>query len=398
MTDVAGPTTNESRKGNALVQQRIWSWQPFMSPLFILFLFGSLGAVFLATGVGILLLNASLVEISTDYTAEPTQSNGYSVGTVKTFPITITSDMQAPVYVYYGLTNFYQNHRRFVSSRSEQQLIGDISTDSSLLSACSPAKTDADGSIYYPCGLVAKSSFNDTFTFFIKDSEDSATSTLLEVDQSAASISWASDYEHKFKNILPTKTENGEALGDQMDMWIYSRFPPQICQPLKEDAPLTPVYVKTVDVSGKSFKKADCTYGSSPSCQFTIDQSTVFSCADGNFQVIDNPAGYGVENAHFMNWMRTASLPNFRKLYAKINTDLKKGQVLMVRVQGDFPVESFGGRKSVILATTSFLGGKNSFLGVAYLVIGAVSAIFALVFFVKYHRTPRFLDDIRYLD
>jgi len=30
------------------------------------------------------------------------------------FAITLDKDMTAPIYIYYHLTNFYQNHRRYV--------------------------------------------------------------------------------------------------------------------------------------------------------------------------------------------------------------------------------------------------------------------------------------------
>ena len=39
--------------------------------------------------------------------------------------------MAAPVYLYYQLDNFYQNHRRYVSSRSDTQLAGTMYTSSS---------------------------------------------------------------------------------------------------------------------------------------------------------------------------------------------------------------------------------------------------------------------------
>lgn len=38
--------------------------------------------------------------------------------------IEIGEPMAAPIFVYYQLTNFYQNHRRYVKSRSYTQLMG----------------------------------------------------------------------------------------------------------------------------------------------------------------------------------------------------------------------------------------------------------------------------------
>lgn len=35
--------------------------------------------------------------------------------------------MQNNVFMYYGLSNFYQNHRRYVKSRDDSQLNGDLS-------------------------------------------------------------------------------------------------------------------------------------------------------------------------------------------------------------------------------------------------------------------------------
>lgn len=40
---------------------------------------------------------------------------------------TISSLLQSNVFMYYGLSNFYQNHRRYVKSRDDSQLNGDRS-------------------------------------------------------------------------------------------------------------------------------------------------------------------------------------------------------------------------------------------------------------------------------
>lgn len=46
----------------------------------------------------------------------------------------------------------------------------------------------------------------------------------------------------------------------------------------------------------------------------------------------------------------------------------------------DYPVTSFGGTKRIIISNTSWLGGKNSFLGIAYIVIGMICLILSAVF------------------
>lgn len=38
--------------------------------------------------------------------------------------ITIPEDFSGDVFFYYGLKNYYQNHRRYVKSRNDKQLLG----------------------------------------------------------------------------------------------------------------------------------------------------------------------------------------------------------------------------------------------------------------------------------
>jgi hypothetical protein len=80
--------------------------------------------------------------------------------------------------VYYELGNFYQNHRRYVKSRSYNQLMGqeiemvkaEKDCDPIILNSDLAPNTKAvDGSdliqddIAYPCGLIAKSVFTDKY-------------------------------------------------------------------------------------------------------------------------------------------------------------------------------------------------------------------------------------------
>lgn len=66
--------------------------------------------------------------------------------------------------LYYRLTNFYQNHRRYVQSLDEEQLRGKRRSFDDLNNAgnCDPLVGDQKKP-YYPCGLIANSIFNDTF-------------------------------------------------------------------------------------------------------------------------------------------------------------------------------------------------------------------------------------------
>ena len=71
----------------------------------------------------------------------------------------VPADIQPPVMLYYKLSNFYQNHRRYVKSASLDQLTGKKPSSSSLSNDCSPLDK-IDGKVIYPCGMIANSMFN----------------------------------------------------------------------------------------------------------------------------------------------------------------------------------------------------------------------------------------------
>lgn len=76
---------------------------------------------------------------------------------------------QGSVYMYYGLTNFYQNHRRYVRSRDDHQLLGDKLDYYQLNHDCDPYRGEIteNGSLpYAPCGAIANSLFNGNFCKF----------------------------------------------------------------------------------------------------------------------------------------------------------------------------------------------------------------------------------------
>ncbi|KAL9106338.1 MAG: hypothetical protein Q9227_008607 [Pyrenula ochraceoflavens] len=107
----------------------------------------------------------------------------------------IPNSLDPPVLLYYRLTNFYQNHRRYVKSISTDQMKGSAESNSSIGgSTCDPLKLNENGFAYYPCGLIANSLFNDTFRMpvFIDQNDVKKNRTY---PMSNKGIAWSSDKE-----------------------------------------------------------------------------------------------------------------------------------------------------------------------------------------------------------
>jgi hypothetical protein len=106
--------------------------------------------------------------------------------------ITFTLDQtfEGDVYMYYGLTNFYQNHRRYVKSRDDNQLLGEFSDVVS--SDCKPFDVGINDKPIVPCGAIANSLFNDTLSL------TSVSHGMVPVTNTG--IAWPSDRNIKFQN------------------------------------------------------------------------------------------------------------------------------------------------------------------------------------------------------
>lgn len=95
---------------------------------------------------------------------------------------TIPENMTAPIFLFYEIDNFYQNHRRYVRSKSLKQLAGDDLTEDELSKNCDPImhvrdlqpkfKKNLDENMAAnPCGLIANSFFDGLASFFIKNKQ-----------------------------------------------------------------------------------------------------------------------------------------------------------------------------------------------------------------------------------
>lgn len=318
---VAAPRKASRRpKYTRFTQQDLPACRPVLTPGWVISAFMLIGIIFIPIGVSCLLASRSVVEIVKQYETEciPEEYWSNKLAYIQSDStskncrriLRVPKHMKAPIYVYYQLDNFYQNHRRYVKSRSDKELLLGLKTKAKDRTDCVP-EGYSNGLRIVPCGLIAWSLFNDTYKFFFES---------VELNVNKKNITWKSDREHKFgKDIYPCNFQNGTLIGG-------ARLDPSI--PLSEQEDL-------------------------------------------------------------IVWMRTAALPTFRKLYGRIEVDLQANDFITVEIQNNYNVYSFGGKKSLVLSTTSWLGGKNDFMGKIYIVIGALCIFLALIFFILHIKVKR---------
>lgn len=87
--------------------------------------------------------------------------------------------------------------------------------------------------------------------------------------------------------------------------------------------------------------------------------------------------------------MRAAGLSNFRKLFGRIDQQLNNGTYIVNVTTNSFgrklyDVSTFNGTKSFVLSTTTAMGGRNYFLAICYIVVGALCLVIAIIFFGAY--------------
>ncbi|KAJ5293318.1 JAB1/Mov34/MPN/PAD-1 [Penicillium atrosanguineum] len=355
--DRAADKKPKSRRpaNTAFRQQRLKAWQPILTPKSVLPLFFIVGILFAPIGGVLLWASAQVQEIVIDYTNCQTEAPTGSFGDLSkyvsttwkaksgtppswqktwnstgqnwicTLEFNIPESMGPPVYMYYRLTNFYQNHRRYVQSLDLDQLKGTPVSNSTIAgSVCSPLATSDSGKAYYPCGLIANSMFNDTIGQPILTGDSSETYNMT-----TKGIAWQSDKDL----IKTTKYKPGEV--DPPPNWVGYNYTESI-----------------------------------PDLH---------------------------ENEEFMVWMRTAGLPAFSKLSRRNDDDAMKPGRYELSINYRFNVTEYAGTKSILLSTRTALGGKNPFMGIAYVVVGGVCVLLGALFTVAHLVRPRKLGDHTYL-
>lgn len=318
---------------SAFKQQRLPAWSPMLTANTVLPFFYIMAIVCMFLGVWLLLTVQSTQEIKLDYTEagtcdkcfEKRKNVSLSAETCDCAVVfSLEKAFEGDVFFYYGLRNFHQNLRRYMDSRDDGQMVGRKAFLESPSSYCKPFDKDANGVPFAPCGAVANSMFNDSFSLSYHNSSGETHSVSLL----RQGITWYTDKNVKYRNPKMGNLTLPEVFKDTMK----------------------PLYW----------------------------QKTVYE-----LDPLD-PTNNGFVNENLIVWMREAAFPNFKKLYGILNRrkyfegGLPAGNYT-INIKYNFPVQYFRGRKEVVLTTLTWFGGQNHFLPIAYLVTSSFILLLAIV-------------------
>jgi len=310
--DLMGAKAYSEANDSKFMQQTLDVWQPKMHKYKSILCCSIIGVIMLVVGGGMYVSISGIVATDPVYYHTDVRPD-CSIGSSCTVLVSIEKEMKPPVYVYYRINNFFQNHRQFVISRDERQL-RDLSIASPQ--TCTPLKLYGDLSnkigfevpnstetdkVLYPCGLPAVTAFSDELSACVTPSGGSACDPLTGDDWLKDGIAAPSDAQHKY------------IYDPNYDTTVLTRANPR----------------------GGTIKALD-------------DEDLVV-------------------------WMRHAATSDFYKLHRQITTrTLNEGDVFNVTVYNDWDPTPFNGEKGIVLVTQHLLGGKNQAISVAWMLAGAV--------------------------
>ena len=189
-------------------QQRLSAWRPIPSIGVILIFYSLFSLIFIILGIILIVFSNEIKELEIKYNTLCKDKKNQSCDIIN---IEIGENIDSPINIYYKIYGFFQNNRRYLKSRSPKQLEGKSTTLSELKDDedCEPIYTNRDmgfnpdkkavddktilnpDEMAIPCGIMAKSFFNDSFTNFKINKED--------INVNEKNIAWEKDKE-LFKN------------------------------------------------------------------------------------------------------------------------------------------------------------------------------------------------------
>uniref|UniRef100_A0A914ECX6 Cell cycle control protein 50A n=1 Tax=Acrobeloides nanus TaxID=290746 RepID=A0A914ECX6_9BILA len=303
-------------KETPLKHQKVLGWQPIFSVWTVIPVVFIIGLASISIGVVLLLINDSAKEKIISYES----CNNGRVPARCNISFYINEPFESPVYFYYGIKNYFQNHRQYLKSRSDQQL-------HEVANCGSPWDKDDNMINIAPCGAVANSMFNDTFSLYFPNGNNL-------VPWTHDGVAWEVDKNMKFRN---------------------------------------PGLINNDDCRHQTKSELERLFKNYSHPRNWEKEIWDLSEEEGN------TCNNGFMNTDFIVWMRTAALPAFRKPYRIFNGRLPKGYYRL-EIMSNYPVVEFHGKKSFIIATTSWIGSHDSTLAIAYIVGGSICLMIGTIF------------------
>ena len=210
-------------------------WRPIPTIFTTMLCLEITGAIFLLIGLIIVFTSKNIKEIEIRYD----NNDNCTIGNECKIDFHIEETMEKNVFVYYRLKNFYQNHRRYIKSKSHKQLKGNILTEKEIKDDCDPIILNKDiylglknidnneeldpNGVAHPCGLIAKSYFNDSY-IIVKQGGDE------DIIISDTDIAWSVDKD-RYKNSDNKSLQWFNVENERFMVWMRPAAMPDFRKP-----------------------------------------------------------------------------------------------------------------------------------------------------------------------